>query len=55
MEKLQSDKNMTRQVRIDAGYHKELKILAANLGKSVRELLEEGCVYVLDLYVNKKS
>ena len=34
------DKKTTKQVRIDAGWHHELKILAAKQTKTIRELVE---------------
>ncbi len=40
MQKLQSDKNSTKQVRIDAGLHQMLKIKAAKSGTSLKTLLE---------------
>lgn len=40
MKKLQSDKNSTKQIRIDTGYHTLLKIKAAKSGMSIKTLLE---------------
>lgn len=40
MKKLQSDKNLTKQVRIDTGYHTLLKIKAAKSEMSIKTLLE---------------
>ena len=40
MKKLQSDKNLTKQIRIDSGYHSLLKIKAAKSGMSIKTLLE---------------
>jgi predicted HicB family RNase H-like nuclease len=40
-QKLQSDQRTTKQVRIDEGLHKLLKIKAAESGMAIRELLEE--------------
>ncbi len=40
MKKLQSDKNSTKQVRIDAGLHQLLKIKATRAGVSIKTLLE---------------
>lgn len=40
MKKLQNDKNLTKQVRIDTGYHTLLKIKAAKSGISIKTLLE---------------
>jgi len=36
------NKNITKPVRIDAGWHREFKILAAQQGKTIRELVEYG-------------
>lgn len=55
MQNRQIDEKQTMQVLIDNGYHKEMKILAARLGMSIKELLEEGCVYVLDFYNDTKN
>jgi len=38
--KRQSDKKVTRQVRIDAGIHKYLRVAAAKQGITIRDLLE---------------
>lgn len=38
--KLQSDKNITKQIRIDAGLHKLLKIKASEGSTSIKTLLE---------------
>lgn len=40
MKKLQSDKNLTKQIRIDAGLHQLLKVKAAKSGMSIKTLLE---------------
>jgi len=40
MKKLQSDKNLTKQIRIDAGLHQLLKIKATKAGESIKTLLE---------------
>lgn len=40
MKKLLSDKNSTKQIRIDAGLHQLLKIKAAKAGISIKTLLE---------------
>ena len=37
----QSDNKITKQVRIDAGMHRLLKIKAAESERTIRELLEE--------------
>ena len=41
IKKLQSDKNYTKQIRIDKGYHTLLKIKAAKSEMSIKTLLEE--------------
>ena len=38
----QSDKKVTKQVRIDSGLHQLLKIEAAKSNRSIKELLEES-------------
>ena len=38
--KLQNDKNLSKQIRIDAGLHKLLKMKAAALSTSIKTLLE---------------
>jgi hypothetical protein len=38
----QSDKKTTKQVRIDAGWHKLVKVEAAKAGRTIREVLEEA-------------
>ena len=43
---LQSDKNSTKQIRIDAGLHKLLKLKAINEGTTVKGVLED---YLMDL------
>lgn len=45
-EKRQSDKNLTKQIRIDVGLHQLLKIKAAKSGTSIKTLLEG---YLADL------
>lgn len=40
MKKLQSDKNLTKQIRIDSGLHQLLKVKAAKSGMSIKTLLE---------------
>ncbi len=40
MTKRQSDKNKTKQVRMDSGIHKLLKVEAARSGRSLKSLLE---------------
>jgi len=39
-QKLQSDQRTTKQVRIDAGLHRLLKVKAAESSTTIRELLE---------------
>lgn len=39
----QVDKRKTKQVRIDAGWHRELKVQAALQGTTIRDLIE-GCL-----------
>lgn len=46
MKKLQIDKKKTKQIRIDAGLHRLLKVKAAKSGISIRTLLEG---YLADL------
>ncbi len=46
MKNLQSDKNLTKQIRIDAGLHQLLKVKAAKAGVSIKTLLEG---YLADL------
>lgn len=41
MKSQQSDIKTTKQIRIDAGYHKLLKLKAAEQGTSIKRLLEE--------------
>lgn len=40
MKKLQIDKNLTRQVRIEAELHRLLKLKATDAGMSIKALLE---------------
>ena len=47
MKKLQSDKNLTKQIRIDAGLHQLLKVKAAKSGMSIKTLLEGYLAEVL--------
>lgn len=46
--KRQSDKKVTKQIRIDIGMHKILKIEAAKRLESIRELVEGYVVDGLD-------
>lgn len=43
MKSRQSDKKKTKQVRIDAGLHKKIKIKAANENTHIKTLIE-GCL-----------
>lgn len=52
MTKLQSDKNLTKQVRIDAELHKLLKVKASELSISIKTLLEG---YVADILKEETS
>jgi len=45
--KRQSDKNKTKQVRVDVVLHKELKIKAAAENTTIRALLEGSLAEVL--------
>lgn len=45
MKSRQSDRKTTKQVRIDSGYHRLLRIEAAKTGKNIKEVLEG---YILD-------
>jgi len=49
MQKRQSDKNRTKQIRIDAGLHKLLKVKAAEAGTSIRSLLEDYLAELLEV------
>jgi len=55
----QIDQRGTKQVRIDAGWHRELKILGARHGKTLRELVEQGFPETLaeyeSIYTSKTS
>ncbi len=53
MKKLQSDKNLTKQIRIDAGLHQLLKIKAASSGMSIKTLLEGYLAELLALEEKK--
>jgi|GEM_PF-5950528 len=44
----QIDSKTTKQVRIDSGYHRILKVEASRDGKTIKELLEEYIVEGLD-------
>ena len=44
------DQRSTKQVLIDSGWHRELKILAAKQGKAIRDLIEECFPELFDTY-----
>lgn len=52
MKKLQSDKKLTKQVRIDAGLHQLLKIKASEHSTSIKTLLEG---YIADILKDKTA
>lgn len=52
MKKLQSDTNLTKQIRIDTGLHQLLKIKAAKAGESIKTLLEG---YIADGFEKDKD
>jgi len=54
MKKLQSDKNKTKQVRIDIELHRLLKIKAAAEKSSLRRLLEVAAAEILSLYKGER-
>ena len=49
MTKLQSDKNLAKQVRIDAGLHHLLKLEAAKRSMSIKTLLEGVLAELLEV------
>ena len=49
------DQRTTKQVRIDVGYHGLLKIEAARVGVSIKELLEGYLVDCLDAENGRKK
>lgn len=49
MKSQQSDTKTTKQVRIDAGLHKLLKIKAAESSTTIRALMEECLVELLSV------
>lgn len=55
MEKLQSYKNSTTQVRIDIELHRLLKIKAAKSGMSIKTLLEGYIAEILKDETSKNS
>ena len=52
MKNRQIDKNSTKQIRIDAGLHQELKVYASKSGMTIKALLED---YLSDLLALDKS
>lgn len=52
IENRQIDKKLTKQIRIDTGYHTLLKIKAAKAGVSIKTLLEG---YIADILENETS
>lgn len=53
MENRQIDKKKTKQIRIDVGYHKLLKIEAANKGRSIKQILESHIAEILGVLDEK--
>ena len=49
MKKLQIDGKSTKQVRIDAGMHQLLKVKAAEASTTIKELLEQYLVELLEV------
>lgn len=49
----QIDKNSTKQVRIDTGYHKLLKMEAARQGMTIKTLLEGYLANLLEVKHDK--
>lgn len=47
--KRQSDKKATKQVRVDSGLHKLLKMRAAQSEKTIREILESYLAELLEV------
>ena len=45
----QIDKKVTKQVRIDSGIHKLVKIKAARAGTTIRSLIEGALADILDI------
>ena len=50
----QIDTKSTKQIRIDIGWHKILKVLAAEDGKTIKELVEACLTETLSPTINKK-
>lgn len=46
--KRQSDKKVTKQIRIDSGMHKIVKVEASRRGQTIKELVEEYIIYGLE-------
>ncbi len=57
MKSRQSDTKLTKQIRIDTQWHKLLKVEAARLQRSIRELVEEclGDYYDLEYFQKEGS
>lgn len=51
----QIDKNTTKQIRIDAGLHKIVKILAANEQRTIKGLIEESLADFLPNFQRKNN
>ena len=49
------DKKKTKQVRIDTGIHKQLKVEAAKSGRSIKSLLEGATVDIVGPINEQKS
>jgi predicted HicB family RNase H-like nuclease len=49
MKSNKSDKNLTKQVRIDAGLHRLLKLKATNAGVSIKTCLEGYLAELLEV------
>jgi hypothetical protein len=54
MNNLQSDKNPTKQIRIDTGLHRILKVKAAKSGMTIKMLLEEYLTELLSPLSDEK-
>ncbi len=44
------NKDTTKLIRLNSRYHRNLKILSAKKNRSIKNLIEESCDYILDLY-----
>lgn len=51
----QSDKNLTKQVRIDAGLHQLLKIQASRDGVAIKTFLDRYLTELLKVAIKKHS